>query len=75
MSAMETTINRNTLKHAVGRMISCPDCDTVLDYRKAVLLSTDRAAGIACTDCFDAMGHNTDDLIEAGVEVIDGREL
>jgi hypothetical protein len=37
INPLETIINRNLLRHAVGQAIFCPSCSDVMDYRRAVL--------------------------------------
>lgn len=46
---MQTTINRNLLRYAVQRAITCPRCSRILDVRSAVSLTLAIPAN-TCTD-------------------------
>lgn len=45
---MRTTITRNFFKAAVGRQMFCPICQTILDYRRAVLFNDH----VICATCY-----------------------
>ena len=56
LSALERKMHRETLKYAVGRAISCQECGTVLDYRKATLVThKPEGMSIRCTSCWDSV--------------------
>ncbi len=56
------------LKYAVQRAMFCPDCGTVLDVKRAVLVND---KGIACAKCYDKVAHMID---EKHNDVLDGRQ-
>ncbi len=74
---LETTVNRELLAYACGRMIFCPDCKAGLDVETAVhiALTSGRANGITCGLCFDANFRAAVEADPAGFEIIDGREI
>ena len=39
LSGLARTLNLNLLKYSVGRAISCSACGSILDYRRAALVS------------------------------------
>lgn len=70
-SMMRDTVNRNLLKYAAGRVMFCPYCNTVLDCRTTVIVSTtDGKESVLCARCFDAWGDKP-----AFTGVVDGRQL
>ena len=73
-ASMESEVNRGLLAQAVGRMIFCPDCKTSLDVSSAVLITTDKGAGISCGKCFHAR-YSLAELRDLGFDVIAGEEL
>lgn len=80
---MEREVNTGLVKYAVGRAIFCPDCKSVLDYRRAVLITGVGKAGISCTTCWDKrkaalIKKHGDELTAAilgDLDILDGREL
>ena len=50
--SMQSQINNNILKFAVGQAIFCPTCKGSLDAKTAVLLTSDKGNGISCGKCF-----------------------
>ena len=71
-SMMRETVNRNLLRHAVGRAITCPRCDDILDATRAVLVTGPRAAWVGCAPCWGRSPF----LWDAGDwSVLDGRVL
>jgi hypothetical protein len=46
---MRRILRRNLLKYAVGRAICCPDCEAILDVRRAILF----ASHVICDRCFE----------------------
>ena len=80
---MEREVNKNLVKYAVGRAIFCPDCEVVLDYRRAVLITGVGKAGISCTKCWDKRkaalikkhGDEWTAAILGELDVLDGRVL
>ena len=59
LSDLERTIRRQVLKFHVGQAIFCPECQSVMDVRRAVEVDYEAPNGtvvhssIRCTDCFD----------------------
>lgn len=79
---MARTVNRNLLKYAVGRAMFCPSCETIMDYRRAVLITVMRgndtlATKCLCTKCWDPKQSTfTTAMTDKGlsVELVDGRK-
>lgn len=69
LDGVKLTVTRNMLKWAVGKQITCPRCQDILDAKRAVMCERDNQGGtiIQCARCWDA--HH-----EPG-EVTDGRKL
>jgi len=42
----------SAVRYAVSKAMFCPDCGRVLDTPRSVLVTTSKAAGISCEDCF-----------------------
>jgi len=77
-AGLEREAGRGALTFAVQRAIFCPECQKVLDVRRAILvtrLTEPRAASVACIPCFEALPITLADLARVGLEVDDGREL
>lgn len=54
LSPMHRTIKRNLLKYAAGRAIFCPICETIMDWKKTVLITfPSGGTRTSCTSCFD----------------------
>ena len=76
MDGMAGMLNRQLLRYAIGRALTCPVCDIILDHRDAVLVTLDdQTPQIQCGACFDNCVHELD---TRGVnldsnDVIDGR--
>ena len=52
--SIETTINRNLLKYAVGSAIFCPSCGEIMDFRRAILWeSPSGRTGVNCLPCWN----------------------
>lgn len=48
-----TAIRQYTVQAAVQRKITCPDCGSVLDQSRAVVLETDgRSVAVCCDQCY-----------------------
>lgn len=71
MDTMRDIINRNLLKHAVGRAITC-QCGDILDATRAVLLTSPTQAWIGCVACW---GRGPFTMDARGWSVLDGRVL
>lgn len=74
---LETTLNRNLLRDAVRRQITCPLTGVVLDVRTSVLIdATDSGKGMAVVDA-EAFDHTAGTHVDvpADAEILDGREL
>ena len=58
---IELRCQREALKYAVGRALSCPTCGRILDARRSVLMTpmrspaanASRGCSIACGNCWD----------------------
>lgn len=75
MDTMETTVNRNLLRFAVGRAMMC-GCGSVLDVRSAVSLRIGQTPIVACGSCVDrARAIDPAGWDSVAAEVLDGREL
>jgi len=49
----ETAIRQFTVQAAVQRRINCPDCDCILDQRRATVIERNgKPAGISCNKCY-----------------------
>ena len=73
---MQETIIRNCVRAAVQRVMFCPRCSTILDTKKAVLVSgretapeAMRGARVLCADCFAGLrkGANANPLQVGGM--------
>ena len=59
LSDLERTIRRQVLKFHVGQTIFCPECQSIMDVRRAVEVDYETPDGtvvhssIRCVDCFD----------------------
>ena len=49
---MERQINRELVKYAVQRAITCKGCGTILDLDDAVLVEIEGSTSITCSHCF-----------------------
>lgn len=48
-----TAFRQYTVQAAVQRKITCPDCSSILDQRRATVLETNgRSIGISCNACY-----------------------
>ncbi len=83
-SEITRAADREILKYAVMRTITCPITGVVLDIRKSVLLTFKRADGTtAKSECVDGAHYDavresmTEKLATLGwtVDVIDGRQI
>ena len=82
---IQTTVERNLLKHAVGLRIFCPNCEQIMDVRRAVLASILVAPNhrntrehVCCAECWDRLRPTIEGLLKTSggtLEVIDGRVL
>ena len=71
---MQTIVNQNLLRYAVGRAITCPRCNQVLDVARAVNVGHATGSKTTCATCFDAaVAAVSPDL--SRYEVLDGRVL
>ena len=75
IDGMVGELNRQLLRYAVGRAISCPGCKTILDERSTVLVTVGKTSVVQCGECHDETVHKLD---TRGVslladDVIDGR--
>ena len=83
LSAMETTMKRNMLRHHVGQVMFCPTCRNIMDARRAVELDLMRGAEllssvVACAPCADKQLDAVRTMAEKhglAVTVNDGRQL
>lgn len=54
LSPLQTTVNRNLVKYAVGLAIFCPRCENILDAKRAVVFPNSKGNNqVACGPCFD----------------------
>lgn len=86
-SQLERHLKLNMLRWHVGRVIFCPSCRAVLDYRRAVEIEVTQGANlvkslVVCASCFDGkVKENTEAMIHRlsshslSVEITDGRQL
>ena len=42
LSPLQRTVTRNLLKHAAGRAIFCPSCQTIMDWKRTVIYDVQR---------------------------------
>lgn len=83
MPTMESYANAQILRYAVGRQITCPYSDQVLDVRRAVNVEVKKSDGTTVTDQtmhvdhWDTVKEAVLGLASKGytVIVLDGREL
>lgn len=82
MTDFERKVNRDVLRYAVQRAITCPTCGCILDVKKAVATFSNKRAGVTCVTCFEEVladlmkRHDwTREQILEGIDVHDGREL
>ena len=48
-----TAFRQYTVQQAVSHKITCPDCGSILDQRRATVLETNgRSIGISCNACY-----------------------
>lgn len=48
-----TAFRQYTVQQAVSHKITCPDCSSILDQRRATVLETNgRSIGISCNACY-----------------------
>ena len=76
IDGMVGELNRQLLRYAVGRAISCPGCKTILDERSAVLVTVGKTSVVQCGDCHDETVHKLDTrgVSLLAEDVIDGRK-
>lgn len=56
----EVGIRRLTVQTAVQRKIYCPDCDSILDQRRATVIERDtKPVGVSCDKCYRATMERT----------------
>lgn len=80
---LELRVNREVLKHAVMRRITCPHSGVVLDIRKAVYFNVTTAENVCGSDVvdgpvWDRIAETVRDTCAAKgmtLEVIDGRVI
>ena len=84
MSVMIRTVTRKLLKHAAGAAIFCPVCQSIMDWRRTVILEINTVDGtnlkvfVACAACADKrLPDLREKCTERGLvlEVTDGREF
>jgi hypothetical protein len=67
------SLNRQLVKYAVSRLITCPHCGDILDQASTVVLTHgDFASAAMCAECY---GHPIGSFRAGAVEVLDGRAL
>ena len=57
IDGMVGELNRQLLRYAVGRAISCPGCKAILDERSAVLVTVGKTSVVQCGECHDKTVH------------------
>lgn len=79
---MQREINKQLLKHIAGKLIFCPICGDIMDYRRTVAVSfmkgdTPVATKGCCGSCFDDVMRGSAERIakEHGLtlDIVDGR--
>jgi len=54
---MQSIVNNNLLKHAAGTAIFCPQCQSIMDWKRTVLLTLRFESGkeksyVCCSSCW-----------------------
>lgn len=84
---MKRTINRNMLKYAAGRAITCSGCDQIMDWTRTAIVTVERdgnpvSSKAICVSCFDrGIGPAREALATSDqqgrykIDVLDGRTV
>jgi len=77
-ASLQTTCARQLLKHAVSTAITCPECSSILDTRRAIYwqANTGERCHVRCRDCvkqaIESAPETVGDFFATAMDVIDG---